>query len=108
MALQSAEILRLLRDGCRDSLTQEMQRTLAGRWVAGSTKEAGDRLFISERAFRDRLARIEDIVLESLGLRHDGWYMCAWMGFHAQCCARRAWELIETSAVFPAEMTSTA
>lgn len=108
MALQSLEVMTRLRSGCRKDLTDEMMRTLAGRWSAGSTKESAARLFISERAFRDRLGLVEDIVLGAIGLRRDAWYMCAWMSFHAECCARPAWELIEKSAVFPAEMTSTA
>lgn len=106
MALQSNETMRLLRSTCSKRLTEEMERTLAARCAAGSVRDAAKRLFVAERTFRDRLAAVEDTVLLPCGLERDvGWLV--WACFYADCCARPAWDLIEKSAVFPAEMTST-
>lgn len=107
MALQPSELAAVLHSTCNKSLSPDSHRTLAARLSAGSVREAARRLFVSERAFRDRLAAIEDAVLLPCGLERDIVWLVLWACFHAGCCARGTWELIAKSAVFPAEMTST-
>lgn len=103
--LASAEIIGRLRLAHAPNLPEDTQRTIAARLMAGSTKDAGKRLFLSPRAYRDHLAAAEDIVLAPTGLMRDVAYITLWFMLHLECCTAFGWMLIEASAVFPAEMT---
>lgn len=102
--IDPSEALRRLRQHCCPFLSQDADRTLAARCVAGSLSHAAKRLFVSERAFRDHWARVQDQVLIAAGLARDPCYMALWVALHRACCTVRVWEMMETSAVFPAEM----
>jgi hypothetical protein len=100
-----AETLELLLATHVKQLSVDVQRCLAARAVAGSTAAAASRLFLSERAFRDRLRHAETVLLEPAGMAKDVALMMLWFALHRHCCTEHGWHLIKTSAVFPAEMT---
>jgi hypothetical protein len=104
-SIDPAEGIRLLREGCCKGLTVDQQRILAARVVSDSARTAAQLMYLSERAFRDRLARVEDIVLVPLGLPRDSALAGVWFVLHSECCTKEAWALAEMSAIFPAAKT---
>ena len=103
-SIDSGDVLGTLLEGCCRGLSQEHQRILLGRILAGSARTAAPLLFMAERTLRDRLGQVEDIILVPLGLPRDTALAALWVGFHRECCAAEGWALAETSAIFPAEM----